>query len=75
MTEPNTVGTTPETRPANFELFRLSAVYLALLRVPHSCAWRAQNQQLYVELRNLIAKSIGLPAEEVQNYYEAQADG
>lgn len=53
-------------------LVLLERAYLLLLQMPHNRT-RALNQRVYAELRDAIAEESGLPAETVQNNFEALA--
>jgi hypothetical protein len=47
----------------------LSAVYVALLRHPHD-KWRAENQSVYAEIVDALARATGQPPYNVQTMFE-----
>ena len=49
--------------------------YIKLLREPATTsAFRANNQELYATVRDVIAKETGLSAEKIQTHFELHAD-
>jgi hypothetical protein len=48
----------------------LEAAYIDLLQVPHSSAWRLENQSIYCNLRDAIAKITRIEPEKIQSDFE-----